>query len=71
MALNFRDGVSLVRLGSSVVGAPFRNFGKFVYPSLPTGVFQMRQYKPLIPSIWCLCNTGGKCVTCRGLHILA
>ena len=29
------ETVSLVRHGSSVVGAPLRNLGKFVYPTLP------------------------------------
>ena len=33
--LNIRDCVSLVGHGSSVVGAPLRNLGKFVYPTLP------------------------------------
>ena len=28
--------ISLVRCGSSVVGAPVRNLGKFVYPTLPS-----------------------------------
>ena len=35
LALNISDCVSLVGHGSSVVGAPLRNLGKFVYPILP------------------------------------
>ena len=35
LALNIRDCVSLVGRGSSMVGAPLRNLGKFVSPTLP------------------------------------
>ena len=35
MALNIKDGLSLVGRGSSVVGAALRKFSKFVYPTLP------------------------------------
>ena len=35
LALTIRDCVSLVGCGSSVFGAPLRNLGKFVYPTLP------------------------------------
>ena len=35
LAINIGDCVYLVRCGSSVVGAPLRNLGKFVYPTLP------------------------------------
>ena len=33
LTLTIRDSVSLVERGSSVVGAPFQNLGKLVYPT--------------------------------------
>ena len=35
MALNISDCVSLLGRVGSMVGASFRNLGKFVYPTLP------------------------------------
>ena len=54
LALDIRDCVSLVGRGSSVVGAPLRNLGKFVYPTLPASFG--RDTNPLFPYIWCLCQ---------------
>ena len=55
--------------------ALLKKFGHFFNSTFFAGVFQMRHYKPLVPSIWCLCteskiSTGSKCVTCHALHIL-
>ena len=56
LALNIRDCVSLmlkVSHGSSVVRGPLRNFGKFVYPTLP--VFFRRDTKsrwPFLPGVY-------------------
>ena len=35
LAINISYCVSLVGCGSSVVGTPLQNLGKFVYPTLP------------------------------------
>ena len=69
LALNIRESVSLMGRGSSVVGASLRNYGKFVFPTLLclldetlTGVYARGSKRS---------HTGGKCVTCHELHILA
>ena len=40
--------------GSVLVQPTCRNWSNFVRPTLP--VFRKRRHKPLVPSIWCLCQ---------------
>ena len=76
LAFNFRDCVSLVGHGSSVIGAPLRLLGKFVYPTL-SGSFggDTIGRLSLLSGVYAreskIFHTEGKCVTCRGLHIVA
>ena len=66
--------VSLVgRGGSSVVGAPLQNLGKFVYPTLPVSFGgDTKRHRSLLSGVYArvskISHTGGKCVTCRGLY---
>ena len=71
--------VSLVERGSSVVGSPLRNLGKFIYSTYIYDiacVFRM-SHRKLVPSTWCVCqpqcqpargskisHTVGNCATC-------
>ena len=54
LTLNIRVCFSLMGRGSSMVGAPLQNLGKFVYPSLPVSFGC--ETKPSVPTIWCLCQ---------------
>ena len=70
MALNIRYLVSLVGWGSSVVGAPLRNLGKFVYPhcmSVSFGSYTISRLA-LLYGVYArgskISHTGGKCIIC-------
>ena len=59
--------------GLNIPSAPLGNVGNFIYPTLP--VFFGRDSKTcwsLLSAVYVRgckrAHTGGKCVTCRGLH---
>ena len=63
------------RGGSMVGGMPLRNLGKFVYPRLPVSFrCDTNSCWSLLSGVYArgskISHTGGKCVTCHGLHIL-
>ena len=73
LALNMRDCVSLVGRGSSVIGTSIRKLCKFVYPTLhvslkAVGPFYLASMP--LPGEVKYPTQRGKCVTCRGLHVL-
>ena len=76
LALNIRDCVSIVGCGSSVVGAPLRNLGKFVYPhcmSVSFGSYTISRWA-LLYGVYArgskISHTGGKRIVCRVIKIL-
>ena len=76
LTLNIGDCVSIVGCGSSVVGAPLRNLGKFVYPTVPVSFGgDTESRRSVLSGVYTMgskrSHSGGKCVTGRGLHVLA
>ena len=54
---------------------PLGNFGNFLYPTLPVSFGRDSKSRwPLLSGVYArgskISHTEGKCVTCRGLHIL-
>ena len=73
--LECRTGGRVILGSNPAVATLLRNFGNSVYPALPVSFGRdTESCQSLLSGVYArgskISHTGGKCVTCRGLHIL-